>query len=37
MPGVYVKAIEIGNGILDSLFWPMDDQVIIIGRLHAPT
>jgi len=27
MPGVYVKAIEIGNGILDSLFWPMDDQV----------
>jgi len=27
MPGVYVKAIEIGNGILDSLFWPMDDQL----------
>jgi palmitoyl-protein thioesterase len=27
MPGVYVKPIEIGNGIIDSLFWPMDDQL----------
>lgn len=27
MPGVRVVEMEIGDGILDSLFWPMDQQV----------
>jgi len=29
MPGVYVLPMEIGNGALDSLFWPMDEQVLL--------